>query len=76
MFKTSFLANLIPRFYNHTSGEILIDDIPVSEYSLAHLRSSISIVNQSPSLFNDTVAKNIAYGDNSIDVDKLKESAK
>ena len=72
----STIANLIPRFYNHTSGEILIDDIPVSEYSLAHLRSSISIVNQSPSLFNDTVAKNIAYGDNSIDVDKLKESAK
>ena len=72
----STIANLIPRFYNHTSGEILIDNIPVSEFSLPHLRSSISIVNQSPSLFNDTIAKNIAYGDKSIDVDKLKESAK
>ena len=72
----STIANLIPRFYNHTSGEILIDNVPVSDYSLSHLRSSISIVNQSPSLFNDTIAKNIAYGDNSIDVDKLKESAK
>ena len=72
----STIANLIPRFYNHTSGEILIDDIPISEYSLTHLRSSISIVNQSPSLFNDTIAKNIAYGDDSINVDKLKESAK
>ena len=72
----STIANLIPRFYSHTSGEILIDNIPVSEFSLNHLRSSISIVNQSPSLFNDTIAKNIAYGDDSIDVNKLKESAK
>jgi subfamily B ATP-binding cassette protein MsbA len=39
------------------------------------LRSSISIVNQSPSLFNDTIAKNIAYGDDEIDIEKLKESA-
>ena len=72
----STIANLIPRFYNHTSGEILIDDIKVIDFSLKHLRSSISIVNQSPSLFNDTISKNIAYGDDEIDVDKLKESAK
>ena len=72
----STIANLIPRFYNHTSGEILIDDIKVSDFSLKHLRSSISIVNQSPSLFNDTISKNIAYGDDKIDVEKLKESAK
>ena len=72
----STIANLIPRFYNHSSGEILIDGTPIAEFPLAHLRSSISIVNQSPSLFNDTIAKNIAYGDDSIDVDKLKESAK
>ena len=71
----STIANLIPRFYNHTSGDILIDGISVNEYSLEHLRSSISIVNQSPSLFNDTIAKNIAYGDDEIDVEKLKESA-
>ena len=72
----STIANLIPRFYNHTSGDILIDDIKVSDFSLKHLRSSISIVNQSPSLFNDTISKNIAYGDDEIDLDKLKESAK
>ena len=71
----STIANLIPRFYNHISGDILIDGISVNEYSLQHLRSSISIVNQSPSLFNDTIAKNIAYGDDEIDVEKLKESA-
>ena len=72
----STIANLIPRFYNHSSGDILIDDVPISEFSLEHLRSAISIVNQNPSLFNDTIAKNIAYGDDSVDVDKLKESAK
>ena len=72
----STIANLIPRFYNHTSGEILIDDIKVSDFSLKNLRSSISIVNQSPSLFNDTISKNIAYGDDEINVDKLRESAK
>ena len=71
----STIANLIPRFYNHTSGDILIDGISVNNYSLQHLRSSISIVNQSPSLFNDTIAKNIAYGDDEIDFEKLKESA-
>ena len=71
----STIANLIPRFYNHTSGDILIDGISVNDYSLDHLRSSISIVNQSPSLFNDSIAKNIAYGDDDIDLVKLKESA-
>ena len=72
----STIANLIPRFYNHSSGEILIDGKSIRDFSLNHLRSSISIVNQSPSLFNDTISKNIAYGDDSIDVEKLKESAK
>ena len=72
----STIANLIPRFYNHSSGEILIDGKSISEFSLKHLRSSISIVNQSPSLFNDTISKNIAYGDDSVDVEKLKESSK
>ena len=72
----STIANLIPRFYNHSSGDILIDGKSISEFSLKHLRSSISIVNQSPSLFNDTISKNIAYGDDSVDVEKLKESAK
>ena len=72
----STIANLIPRFYNLTSGEILIDGTSIDKFSLEHLRSSISIVNQSPSLFNDTIAKNIAYGDDDLDFEKLKESAK
>jgi len=72
----STIANLIPRFYNHSSGEILIDGTSINDFSLDYLRSQISIVNQSPSLFNDTISKNIAYGDDEIDVEKLKESAK
>ena len=72
----STIANLIPRFYNHSSGDVLIDGVSVNDYSLQHLRSSISIVNQSPSLFNDTIARNIAYGDDTVDSEKLIESAR
>ena len=72
----STIANLIPRFYDFSSGDISIDSISIKDYSLDHLRNSISIVNQSPTLFNDTIAKNIAYGDDSIDEEKMIESAK
>ena len=47
----------------------------ILDYQLSHLRKSISIVNQSPTLFNDTIEKNIAYGDSEIDDQKLKEAA-
>jgi ATP-binding cassette, subfamily B, bacterial MsbA len=71
----STIANLIPRFYAIDEGQILVDDVSVAEYKLQHLRSSISIVNQSPSLFNDTIENNIAYGSNEIDQVKLEEAA-
>ena len=71
----STIANLIPRFYANFGGDILIDGISITDYKLQHLRSSISIVNQSPSLFNDTIENNIAYGYDAIDEDKLKEAA-
>ncbi len=56
------LANLLPRFYNHTSGEILLDGHPIEDYDLSSLRKQIALVSQQTSLFNDTVANNIAYG--------------
>ncbi|RRJ82345.1 lipid A export permease/ATP-binding protein MsbA [Aestuariirhabdus litorea] len=59
----STLASLIPRFYNHHQGEILIDGVPVERYTLTSLRRQIALVNQQVSLFNDSVANNIAYGD-------------
>lgn len=56
------LASLIPRFYDFENGDILIDDIPIKDYSLASLRQQIALVNQDVVLFNDTVMNNIAYG--------------
>ena len=59
----STLASLIPRFYHHETGQILIDGIDVEDYTLRNLRQHIALVNQQISLFNDTIANNIAYGD-------------
>jgi subfamily B ATP-binding cassette protein MsbA len=59
----STLANLIPRFYHHESGQILIDGVDVEDYTLKNLRRHIALVTQQVTLFNDTVANNIAYGD-------------
>ena len=56
------LSNLIPRFYNHQQGDILIDDVDVNDYKLSNLREHISLVTQNVTLFNDTIANNIAYG--------------
>lgn len=56
------LVNLIPRFYDVTNCEILIDDIDIKEFTLKSLRDQIGIVTQQTILFNDTVRNNIAYG--------------
>lgn len=68
--KTS-LANLLPRFYHPTSGEILIDGHPIENLTLSSLRSNIALVSQDVVLFNDTVAANIAYGLDSVTEEKL-----
>ena len=60
--KTS-LVSLIPRFYNHKEGKILLDGTDVNDFSLANLRSHIAIVSQNVTLFNDTIFNNIAYGE-------------
>jgi len=59
----STLAALIPRFYHHDAGQILIDGVDVEDYTLHNLRRHIALVTQQVVLFNDTVANNIAYGD-------------
>lgn len=58
----STLANLIPRFFDVTSGRVLVDGMDVREVSLDSLRSQISMVTQETVLFNDTVRNNIGYG--------------
>ncbi|MBU1330272.1 MAG: lipid A export permease/ATP-binding protein MsbA [Gammaproteobacteria bacterium] len=59
----STLANLIPRFYQHEQGQILLDGLAIEEYTLRNLRRHIALVTQHVTLFNDSVANNIAYGD-------------
>lgn len=56
------LASLLPRFYDPTAGQILVDGIEIRELTLASLRAQVSVVSQDVVLFNDTVARNIAYG--------------
>jgi len=59
----SSLASLIPRFYSPDEGQILIDGVDVEKYTLRNLRLQLALVTQQVVLFNDTVARNIAYGD-------------
>ncbi len=56
------MANLIARFYDVDSGQVLIDGIDVKEVKLSSLRDLVGIVSQNTILFNDTIANNIAYG--------------
>ena len=58
----STLVSLIPRFYDHLQGEILLDGVEINQYRLGNLRQQIALVTQHITLFNDTVANNIAYG--------------
>ncbi|MBA3479258.1 MAG: lipid A export permease/ATP-binding protein MsbA [Lautropia sp.] len=58
------MANLLPRFYPVTAGVISIDGIPVETMRLQSLRRQIAWVSQTVMLFNDTIANNVAYGDN------------
>jgi len=58
----STLVSLLPRFYDTESGQILIDDRPLTDYRLVNLRNQISLVSQEVVLFNDSIANNIAYG--------------
>jgi subfamily B ATP-binding cassette protein MsbA len=56
------LVNLIPRFFDVSTGRIRIDDVDIRDYAVADLRREIAIVTQEPILFNETVRDNIAYG--------------
>ncbi len=58
----STLVSLLPRFYDVSAGEILIDGRDIREFPLQALRDQISLVSQHITLFNDTIANNIAYG--------------
>ena len=71
----STFANLIPRLYEVTEGEILIDGIPIKKIPLSVLRSNIGYVQQETFLFSDTIFENIAYGVNNPSQDVIMEAA-
>lgn len=56
------LINMLPRFYEPLKGKVFLDGIPIEEYKLHDLRRQFSVVSQHLTLFNDTIARNIAYG--------------
>lgn len=70
------LVNLLPRFYEVNSGEILVDGVNIKQIRLESLRRLMGIVTQEVILFNDTVAHNIGYGLESIDIEQIKSAAK
>lgn len=72
----STLADLVPRFHDVSSGEILIDGKNIKDYSLQSLRSQISIVTQEPILFNDTIANNISLGKPDATQAQIEDAAK
>ena len=59
----STLINLLPRFYDYESGEILLDDIALQDYETRNLRQKISLVSQDVVLFHDSILNNLAYGE-------------
>jgi subfamily B ATP-binding cassette protein MsbA len=70
------IVNLISRFYEPTSGRILIDGIDIRDVNLSSLRKQIGLVTQELILFNDTVRNNIAYGLEEMPMEKILEAAK
>ncbi|NES78025.1 MULTISPECIES: ABC transporter ATP-binding protein [unclassified Okeania] len=70
------LANLLPRFYDVQSGEILIDDINIKDVTLTSLRRQIGIVPQEVILFSGTISQNIAFGQLNYNIDAVKKAAK
>lgn len=74
----STLINLIPRFFDATEGEVLVDGVNVKDYKLESLLNKIGYVPQRAVLFKGTVASNVAYGDNGsgdgYDIDEMKKA--
>lgn len=71
----SSLISLIPRLYNPSTGDILINNTPLQNYDLQYLRENISIVPQDNILFSDTIKNNIAFGNDKADFSQIIEVA-
>ncbi len=75
----STLINLVPRLYDATEGEVLVDGVNVKEYKLKELNNKIGYIPQTAVMFTGTVEENVSYGDNGkkkADLNKVKEAVK
>lgn len=72
----SSLVNLIPRFYDVTEGEVLVDDVDVREYRLKTLRDKIAMVLQKSEVYNATIQENIAWGNPKASQKEIEEAAR
>ena len=72
----STILNLIPRFYDATSGNIGIDNHSINKINIDSLRSNISLVSQEVTLFDDTIRNNIIYGNLSASENEISDAIK
>jgi ABC-type multidrug transport system fused ATPase/permease subunit len=72
----STFSELIPRLYDVTKGELLLDDINIKKYALKDLRNLISVVTQNTILFNDTIKYNISYSNNKVSDNEVFQAIK
>jgi subfamily B ATP-binding cassette protein MsbA len=72
----STLVNLLLRFYSYQNGHIYLDDTAISDYQLDNLRRQFAFVSQHVTLFHDTIANNIAYGQPEASLEEIKAAAK
>jgi subfamily B ATP-binding cassette protein MsbA len=72
----STLADLVPRFYDPTEGEVCVDGVSLKDYQIESLRKQLGVVTQESILFNDTIFNNIAFGMPDINEEKVISAAK
>jgi subfamily B ATP-binding cassette protein MsbA len=72
----STLMSLLPRFYDPTTGAVLLDGVDIREYPLHDLRAQMSLVTQDVVLFNDSIANNIRFGASGVDAAALESAAR
>src|SRR2546422_1061824 len=70
------LVDLLPRFYEPTSGEILMDDVPITRHTRRSLRALMGLVSQETVLLNDTVFANVAYGRSDFTLEQVRAAAR
>lgn len=71
----STMVNLIPRFYEVTDGQVLVDDVNVKDYTLGALRDKVAVALQKSEIFSESIRENIAWGDPDADDERIRHAA-